>query len=141
MPFTMSHTANKSHIIDSRMQSPRPGTPEPSSRQGRRNTQPDAQLLDDDGAISQKVGDVSVSFSMSRLTHLARSSWKCVSSTSLRNIARLPHLRCRRSIVFRCLRPQKVHISPRTASTRGHATRMVHRSPKRPRTSSSSFLM
>ena len=44
-----------SHDFDSRVQSPRPGTPEPSSRQGRRNNQPDAQLLDDDGAISQKV--------------------------------------------------------------------------------------
>ncbi|KAI6028767.1 hypothetical protein F5J12DRAFT_807547 [Pisolithus orientalis] len=40
---------------DSRVQSPRPGTPEPSSRQGRRNAQPDAQLLDDDGTISEKV--------------------------------------------------------------------------------------
>ncbi|KAH7923880.1 hypothetical protein BV22DRAFT_977770, partial [Leucogyrophana mollusca] len=38
-----------------RIQSPRPETPEPSSRQGRRNTQPDVQLLDDDGAISQKL--------------------------------------------------------------------------------------
>ncbi|KAI9570491.1 hypothetical protein HD554DRAFT_335566 [Boletus coccyginus] len=49
----MSSTTNASHI--SRVQSPRPGTPEPSSRQGRRNTEPDAQLLDDDGAISQKL--------------------------------------------------------------------------------------
>lgn len=40
---------------DSRVQSPRPGTPEPSSRQGRRNTQPDTQLLDDDGTISEKL--------------------------------------------------------------------------------------
>ncbi|KAL4068006.1 hypothetical protein J3A83DRAFT_4097201 [Scleroderma citrinum] len=40
---------------DSRVQSPRPETPEPSSRQGRRNTQPDAQLLDDDGTISEKL--------------------------------------------------------------------------------------
>ncbi|KAI6150390.1 hypothetical protein BKA82DRAFT_34436 [Pisolithus tinctorius] len=40
---------------DSRVQSPRPGTPEPSSRQGRRNVQPDAQLLDDDGTISEKL--------------------------------------------------------------------------------------
>ncbi|EIW85024.1 hypothetical protein CONPUDRAFT_149888 [Coniophora puteana RWD-64-598 SS2] len=38
-----------------RFQSPRADTPEPASRQGRRNfLQPDAQLLDDDGAISQK---------------------------------------------------------------------------------------
>ncbi|KAF9246184.1 hypothetical protein BU15DRAFT_84981 [Melanogaster broomeanus] len=37
------------------MQSPRPGTPEPCSRQGRRNTQTDIQLLDDDGAISEKL--------------------------------------------------------------------------------------
>ncbi|KAN0076961.1 hypothetical protein V8E55_010816 [Tylopilus felleus] len=51
----MSTTTNTTHF-DSRVQSPRPGTPEPSSRQGRRNhTQPDAQLLDDDGTISQKL--------------------------------------------------------------------------------------
>ncbi|KAG1877893.1 hypothetical protein DFJ58DRAFT_712548 [Suillus subalutaceus] len=37
------------------MQSPRPETPEPSSRQGRRNPQLDAQLLDADGAISDKL--------------------------------------------------------------------------------------
>jgi hypothetical protein len=41
--------------IHSRMQSPRPETPEPSSKQGRRNAQLDAQLLDADGAISDKV--------------------------------------------------------------------------------------
>ncbi|KAH7915001.1 hypothetical protein BJ138DRAFT_1078371 [Hygrophoropsis aurantiaca] len=40
----------------SRVQSPRPATPEPSSRQGRRNQDhADVQLLDDDGAISQKL--------------------------------------------------------------------------------------
>lgn len=69
MPLTMFSTTNTSSNIDSRVQSPRPGTPEPSSRQGRRNTQPDAQLLDDDGAISQKVRDGSVLFAMLRLTH------------------------------------------------------------------------
>lgn len=57
MPFTSTMPST----IDSRVQSPRPGTPEPSSRQGRRNTEPDAQLLDDDGAISQKVSDEPVS--------------------------------------------------------------------------------
>ncbi|OJA14851.1 hypothetical protein AZE42_00790 [Rhizopogon vesiculosus] len=41
--------------IDSRIQSPRPETPEPSSRQGRRNPQLDAQLLDADGAVSAKL--------------------------------------------------------------------------------------
>lgn len=39
----------------SRVQSPRPETPEPESRQGRRNATPGAQLLDDEGAISEKV--------------------------------------------------------------------------------------
>jgi hypothetical protein len=38
----------------SRFQSPRPETPEPDSRQGRRNAQ-NVQLLDEDGAISDKV--------------------------------------------------------------------------------------
>ncbi|KAG1756549.1 uncharacterized protein EDB91DRAFT_23109 [Suillus paluster] len=41
--------------FDLRMQSPRPETPEPSSKQGRRNPQLDAQLLDADGAISDKL--------------------------------------------------------------------------------------
>ncbi|KAG2158348.1 uncharacterized protein EDB93DRAFT_1077302 [Suillus bovinus] len=41
--------------FDLRMQSPRPETPEPSSKQGRRNAQLDAQLLDADGAISDKL--------------------------------------------------------------------------------------
>ncbi|KAF8447579.1 hypothetical protein L210DRAFT_2804296 [Boletus edulis BED1] len=54
MPFTIPPTTDTTHNIVSRVQSPRPGTPEPSSRQGRRNAQQDAQLLDDDGAISQK---------------------------------------------------------------------------------------
>ncbi|KAI6045376.1 hypothetical protein EDC04DRAFT_2559706 [Pisolithus marmoratus] len=52
MPFTVVSVSDNS---DSRVQSPRPGTPEPSSRQGRRNAQPDAQLLDDDGTISEKL--------------------------------------------------------------------------------------
>ena len=56
MPFTMASVAERENYdSDSRVQSPRPGTPEPSSRQGRRNTQPDTQLLDDDGTISEKV--------------------------------------------------------------------------------------
>jgi hypothetical protein len=38
-----------------RIQSPRPETPEPESRQGRRNAQPGAQLLDDDGGLSEEV--------------------------------------------------------------------------------------
>ncbi|KII89217.1 hypothetical protein PLICRDRAFT_124369 [Plicaturopsis crispa FD-325 SS-3] len=38
-----------------RIQSPRPETPEPASRQGRRNAQPGVQLLDDDGGISLKL--------------------------------------------------------------------------------------
>ena len=37
----------------SRMQSPRPETPEPNSRQGRRNE--GAQLLNDEGSISTAV--------------------------------------------------------------------------------------
>ena len=37
----------------SRVQSPRPQTPEPDSRQGRRNAE--AQLLDAEGRISEKV--------------------------------------------------------------------------------------
>lgn len=41
--------------VGSRIQSPRPETPEPESRQGRRNAQPGAQLLDDDGGISNQV--------------------------------------------------------------------------------------
>lgn len=39
----------------SRVQSPRPETPEPASRQGRRNAQMDSQLFDDEGGISEKV--------------------------------------------------------------------------------------
>lgn len=38
----------------SRVQSPRPETPEPNSRQGRRND--GAQLLNDEGSISDAVG-------------------------------------------------------------------------------------
>ncbi|KAA1474925.1 hypothetical protein DENSPDRAFT_782634 [Dentipellis sp. KUC8613] len=41
--------------LESRVQSPRPETPEPGSRQGRRNTEPDVQLLDVDGAISRQL--------------------------------------------------------------------------------------
>ena len=40
----------------SRMQSPRPETPEPYVRQGRRNATSGVQLLNDEGAISEKVG-------------------------------------------------------------------------------------
>jgi hypothetical protein len=35
--------------------SPRPETPEPSSIQGRRNTETNVQLLDDEGVISDEV--------------------------------------------------------------------------------------
>lgn len=35
--------------------SPRPETPEPSSIQGRRNTNTNVQLLDNEGAISDQV--------------------------------------------------------------------------------------
>lgn len=39
-----------------RVQSPRPETPEPDSRQGRRNPRAaGVQLLDDDGAVSAQV--------------------------------------------------------------------------------------
>ena len=38
-----------------RIQSPRPETPEPDTRQGRRNWETGVQLLDDEGAISEKV--------------------------------------------------------------------------------------
>ncbi|KDQ60726.1 hypothetical protein JAAARDRAFT_190879 [Jaapia argillacea MUCL 33604] len=41
--------------IESRVQSPRPETPEPSSRQGRRNAGVGVQLLEDDGAISPQL--------------------------------------------------------------------------------------
>lgn len=41
--------------LESAVQSPRPETPEPESRQGRRNPQPGVQLLDDDGGISDAV--------------------------------------------------------------------------------------
>lgn len=37
------------------MDSPRPETPEPATRQGRRNGVEGVQLLDDDGAISVQV--------------------------------------------------------------------------------------
>ena len=43
-----------------RIQSPRPETPEPESRQGRRNAQPGAQLLDDDGGISEQVRTLNI---------------------------------------------------------------------------------
>jgi len=43
------------HDSDLRIHSPRPETPEPESRQGRRNAQPGAQLLDDDGGISEQL--------------------------------------------------------------------------------------
>ena len=39
----------------SRVQSPRPSTPEPSARQGRRNADANVQLLDAEGAISEDV--------------------------------------------------------------------------------------
>lgn len=38
-----------------RIQSPRPETPEPDARQGRRNLETGVQLLDNEGAISEKV--------------------------------------------------------------------------------------
>ncbi|EFI28386.1 hypothetical protein CC1G_13920 [Coprinopsis cinerea okayama7 len=38
-----------------RFASPRPETPEPSSRQGRRNHDPGVQLLDEDGGISDQL--------------------------------------------------------------------------------------
>ncbi|KAL6305422.1 hypothetical protein BKA93DRAFT_825112 [Sparassis latifolia] len=43
------------HLEDFRMFSPRPETPEPESRQGRRNGASGVQLLDDDGGISQQL--------------------------------------------------------------------------------------
>lgn len=43
-------------MFEERFMSPRPETPEPDSRQGRRNVWPTGvQLLDADGAISQQV--------------------------------------------------------------------------------------
>ena len=41
-----------------RIQSPRPETPEPDTRQGRRNWETGVQLLDDEGAISEKVNSL-----------------------------------------------------------------------------------
>ena len=42
-------------VEELRMDSPRPETPEPATRQGRRNGAEGVQLLDDDGAISVQV--------------------------------------------------------------------------------------
>lgn len=42
-------------IEELRTDSPRPETPEPATRQGRRNGVEGVQLLDDDGAISVQV--------------------------------------------------------------------------------------
>ncbi|EIN07480.1 hypothetical protein PUNSTDRAFT_136160 [Punctularia strigosozonata HHB-11173 SS5] len=51
----MSSVQDSADSFDfSRYQSPRPETPEPDSRQGRRNAQ-DVQLLDEDGAISEQL--------------------------------------------------------------------------------------
>ena len=50
-------------IEDLRVSSPRPETPEPDSRQGRRNARAaGVQLLDDDGAISEQVSSTSSGF-------------------------------------------------------------------------------
>ena len=47
---------NRSLEEFARVQSPRPETPEPESRQGRRNPRAaGVQLLDDDGAVSAQV--------------------------------------------------------------------------------------
>lgn len=46
--------------FDIGIQSLRPETPEPGSRQGRRNAQPGVQLLDDDGGISDQVKSISL---------------------------------------------------------------------------------
>jgi hypothetical protein len=72
--------------IDSRIQSPRPETPEPSSRQGRRNPQLDAQLLDADGAVSVKVCPThNPNYAM---VFMAYASSNAVSVTSSPSIAR-----------------------------------------------------
>ncbi|KAI0934169.1 hypothetical protein AcV5_006104 [Taiwanofungus camphoratus] len=42
-------------LEDLRVNSPRPETPEPDSRQGRRNGAAGVQLLDDEGAISEQL--------------------------------------------------------------------------------------
>jgi hypothetical protein len=49
---------------DARVQSPRPDTPEPGSRQGRRNL--GVQLLDDEGGISVQVYSCAYCFYCSR---------------------------------------------------------------------------
>ena len=54
----------------SRVQSPRPETPEPYVRQGRRNASTGVQLLDDEGAISEKVGIILSCFRFSGITNL-----------------------------------------------------------------------
>lgn len=52
---------------DLRVSSPRPETPEPDSRQGRRNAlAAGVQLLDDDGAISEQVSTLTNLFATSR---------------------------------------------------------------------------
>lgn len=55
-----------------RIQSPRPETPEPDARQGRRNLETGVQLLDDEGAISEKVHDLEIN-----------SSWRMQSKSLL----------------------------------------------------------
>lgn len=58
------HTAGTDNVIaesdpSSRVQSPRPETPEPYVAQGRRNAPVGVQLLDAKGVISEKVSDTS----------------------------------------------------------------------------------
>jgi hypothetical protein len=73
-----------SYSVMSSRQSPRPDTPEPGSRQGRRNAQPGVQLLDDDGAISDQVRGLP-SFNIACRYRNNMYSWNHVFCTSLQN--------------------------------------------------------
>jgi len=117
---------------DLRVQSPRPGTPEPSSRQGRRNTQPDTQLLDDDGTMSEKV---ILPFSLLRGVILyVVSSSKHVLNTFLRSIVH-PHLSTQLMEDSLFSHHLKAHTSPQVALIFGLATPMVLRFHRRQRMS------
>lgn len=94
MPDSLPGTANvtMAQNAELRIQSPRPETPEPESRQGRRNPQPGAQLLDDDGGISEKVRVHFPSYLAleSLKTRIHNLSSNIASSTYSRNIAHHP---------------------------------------------------
>ena len=79
----------------SRVYSPRPDSPEPDSRQGRRNPPPGVQLLDDEGSISEQVRPLDI---LLRVWSAHADPWLPLLSlndvfcTSSRNTARLPQM-------------------------------------------------